>query len=115
MSQYSDNSFLYCPGIHCTFESCIECADADSGEYDTSQCCCNGRGDPCCHDCSLIFCPIAMVLDMISFPYRCISYKCKKNKENNVVKETSVVVDEQPNKENNVVKETSVVVDEQPK
>lgn len=89
MKQYSDNSFLCCPGIHCTIESCFECADGESGEYDTSQCCCNGRGDPCCHDCAMLFCPIAMVLDIISFPFRCISYKCKENKENTTMVEAN--------------------------
>lgn len=24
MKQYSDDNFLYCPGVHCTNESCIE-------------------------------------------------------------------------------------------
>jgi hypothetical protein len=76
MKNYSDNDFLFCPATHCTIESCVEFCDGETGNIDnyTSDNCCNSIYDPCCHDCALFFCPLALVIDIITFPFRSIKY-----------------------------------------
>jgi hypothetical protein len=92
MNQYNDNKYLYCPATHCTIKSCIEYCDEDTGGIDnyTSDNCCNSTTDPCCHDCALIFCPIALAIDIITFPFRSLKYyncKCYNPKPKVIVSE----------------------------
>ena len=83
---YSDN-FLCCPGVYCTIESCIKCCDSNIEDYNNSQYCCNSPSEPCCYNCAIIFCPIAMITDIITFPFRCILYQCNKN-NNKIIEAT---------------------------
>jgi hypothetical protein len=90
MNRYSDNKYLCCPGTHCTVTSCEEYCDGETGntiEY-TSENCFNSPSDPCCHDCSLIFCPIALAIDIITWPFRTAKYhshKCYKSNQKVIV------------------------------
>lgn len=92
MNQYSDNEYLYCPGSHCTITSCEEYCEGetgDSSEYISGNCC-NHPNDPCCHDCSILFCPIALAIDIITFPLRSAKYhshKCCKSTPKVIVSE----------------------------
>lgn len=68
-------SFLMFPGTHCSITSCAEAADGETGPYIYSQCCCSAVNDPICHDCSLIFCPLAFSLDLLCLIPRCFISK----------------------------------------
>jgi hypothetical protein len=83
MKKYSDNNYLYCPAVHCTTESCIEYLDEETEQNEAL--CCHSYNDPCCHNCALIFCPIALVLDLISMPCRTCKHKCCNNKQKVIV------------------------------
>lgn len=74
--------FTVCPGVKCTL---TQCEHSCEGKYDNgntnSDCCCNDNPmlEPPCASCSLLFCPIAMVLDIVSCVPRFIihqTFKC---------------------------------------
>lgn len=65
-----ENKFFICPGTHCTINSCAEYLNEETDEYN-SECCCNAINNPPCHDCSVLFCPIALALDIVCLLPRC--------------------------------------------
>lgn len=67
---YDLEKFFICPGTHCVINSCIEWADGESGPYNYDDCCSSNK-DPPCHDCSLLFCPLALTLDILCLLPRC--------------------------------------------
>lgn len=69
-----NDTFFKCPATFCVFESCIECLEGET-ERGNTYTCCNGPRDPPCHDCSCVFLPIALVLDIACFIPRCFGYE----------------------------------------
>ena len=80
--------FTCCPGVKCTLTQCEQCCEDEYNDgHPHSDCCCNTNPslEPPCAGCSILFCPIAMVIDVVSMPFRFIDkqcYNCKNNVKN---------------------------------
>lgn len=81
--------FTFCPGAKCTLTQCEKsCEDNKEDEKPLINCCCNTHPtiEPPCASCSIIFCPIAMIIDIVSCPIRLvvnISCNCCENSNSN--------------------------------
>jgi hypothetical protein len=84
-------AFTCFPGVKCTL---ITTEDSCNGEYDTHDYnigCCNSNvnDEPPCAYCACLFCPLTIVSDIITMPFRYIDYKInnsEEDKSNSMVK-----------------------------
>jgi hypothetical protein len=90
--------FTLFPGSKCSLTQCEQCCeDTYEDGHPHSDCCCNTNPsvEPPCANLSCLFCPIALVFDIVSMPFRCIDrkcYDCKQTKEMTSKDKTNEIV-----------------------